>query len=327
MAKARVQKKTRERPIRKTAASSITNKDQKLLWSRAAGRCSMPECKVELTLDTKKGASATLGAMSHIVGEAPNGPRGKSCLPLRDRNSYANLILLCSHHHDIIDEDEEEYPVEILHQIKTTHELWVRERLGDSDPDPDELVYANIIDSIVSLLQLDRWTWFIDNAVRDLVHTKFIDALSVLNSIRQGTVWPAKKPLLKKAIKELLGAYSDFIEHYETKVELRGGGDWLGPERQLNRKPGSPEYFKALDQEDRWSSENFWLLCNYAVKLNNFANAVRKFSNPMFYRLQGKFLVVDSLGVHFGGKYTIYSPTMNDIKAGIKKMKLKIKVF
>lgn len=106
----------------------ISQKDIKLLWGRAASRCSM--CRVELTHDNQStNSSFSLGEQAHIVAEQSNGPRGNSILPIDERNSYHNLILLCPTHHKIIDKSEKEFPIEKLHIIKSRHEMWVQDIL------------------------------------------------------------------------------------------------------------------------------------------------------------------------------------------------------
>jgi len=48
----------------------IKSKDQKILWSRAAGRCSIPDCRRKLTFNkSEESGSITFGQMCHIVGE------------------------------------------------------------------------------------------------------------------------------------------------------------------------------------------------------------------------------------------------------------------
>jgi HNH endonuclease len=101
---------------------SIKQKDIKLLWGRAANRCAI--CRVELIQDKNAASSSyTIGEQAHIVGEKDEAARGKSIMPLEERNSYHNLILLCPNHHTEIDNNEEDWPIEKLHQIKSMHEL------------------------------------------------------------------------------------------------------------------------------------------------------------------------------------------------------------
>jgi hypothetical protein len=40
----------------------------------------------------------------------------------KERNSFENLILLCGVHHDIVDDQPEEFPVEVLQNMKEMHE-------------------------------------------------------------------------------------------------------------------------------------------------------------------------------------------------------------
>jgi hypothetical protein len=97
-------------------------RDVKILWGRAANRCSFPECRIELS---PEGGDYTIGEIAHIVAESSDGPRGEDVLPLDKRDEYQNLILLCPTHHTIIDNNPTEWTVERLKQIKQEHEKWV----------------------------------------------------------------------------------------------------------------------------------------------------------------------------------------------------------
>jgi HNH endonuclease len=100
---------------------AISEPDLKLLWGRAAGRCSI--CKVRVTEDKQSITEAfPFGENAHIISAKPNGPRGKDTIVESLRNNYFNLILLCPNCHTKIDKSPEDYPVEKLHQIKRVHE-------------------------------------------------------------------------------------------------------------------------------------------------------------------------------------------------------------
>lgn len=87
-------------------------------------------CKLELSDDVEFGSAHYLiGEQAHIVAEHSDGPRGVSVLTLKERNSYHNLILLCPTHHAMVDKNEQDYPIEKLHVIKSQHELWVQQKL------------------------------------------------------------------------------------------------------------------------------------------------------------------------------------------------------
>lgn len=62
------------------------------------------------------------GECCHIEAYSPNGPRYNPALSDEKCNEYENLILLCSHHHKIIDGDPKTYTVDVLQNMKNTHE-------------------------------------------------------------------------------------------------------------------------------------------------------------------------------------------------------------
>jgi hypothetical protein len=108
----------------------ISLKSHKLLWGRAAGRCSI--CKIILVED----GVGVLGEIAHIIAESTNGPRGCDTFSAELLNDYENLILLCPNHHTEIDKvHPDAYTVARLHQIKEEHERWVEESLTTSDLD------------------------------------------------------------------------------------------------------------------------------------------------------------------------------------------------
>ena len=89
--------------------------------------CSHPECKIRLVMEgAGDDMSVAVGEAAHIVARADGGPRGD--VPIADwrRNGYDNLILLCGHHHTIVDRQFRQYSVEDLRGWKAEHEAWVR---------------------------------------------------------------------------------------------------------------------------------------------------------------------------------------------------------
>lgn len=107
---------------------AITAKDMKILWGRAASRCSI--CRMRLAQDKIAATSSyPIGEQAHIIGKREDSARGDSKLSSRERDSYHNLILLCPTHHTEIDKNPEDFPVEKLYFVKSRHELWVQEAL------------------------------------------------------------------------------------------------------------------------------------------------------------------------------------------------------
>ncbi|WP_299298546.1 hypothetical protein [uncultured Tateyamaria sp.] len=102
---------------------AIQPKDAKLLWGRAAGLCSRPDCRRKLTAVGAEGVTFLVGEMAHQIAQKPGGPRG---VPGGGSDTYENLILLCPTHHTEIDKAPiETFPHEMLAKWKTEHESWV----------------------------------------------------------------------------------------------------------------------------------------------------------------------------------------------------------
>lgn len=99
--------------------TGITNKTISDLFGLAAGRCSI--CKIPVVQRDVK-----IGEMAHIIAKRKAGARGG--LPFQGEiNGYKNLILLCPNHHTEVDNNEDAYPPERLHQLKDEHEAYVRQ--------------------------------------------------------------------------------------------------------------------------------------------------------------------------------------------------------
>jgi hypothetical protein len=80
----------------KTGSSrSYTPRTIKLLWGRAAGRCAVPACRVELFIEaTDYDPVVSIGDIAHIQAASDGGPRANLSFSSKDRDNYDNLILL-----------------------------------------------------------------------------------------------------------------------------------------------------------------------------------------------------------------------------------------
>lgn len=108
---------------------AISDNDCKLLWGRAAGICSNPLCRQDLTVLLQDKDAYNVGEMAHVIARKPGGPRG---VPEGGSDSYANLILLCPTCHRTVDKAPEgAWPAEMLHQWKSDHEAAVRQLGAD----------------------------------------------------------------------------------------------------------------------------------------------------------------------------------------------------
>jgi hypothetical protein len=102
---------------------AISEADIKLLWGRAAGICSNPTCRDDLTVILEGRQSYNVGEMAHVIARKESGPRGQAG---GGADSYTNLILLCPTCHTHVDKAPSEYSEDLLRNWKKDHEQEVR---------------------------------------------------------------------------------------------------------------------------------------------------------------------------------------------------------
>jgi hypothetical protein len=118
---------------------SISQKDMKILWGRSGNKCAI--CKTGVIQVKKEGNEYPIGDMAHIVSENPGSARYSTKMADDEKCKYNNLVLLCPNCHVRIDNNEQEYTVEKLRQIKKDHENWVDESLKRYMP---EMTFAEL---------------------------------------------------------------------------------------------------------------------------------------------------------------------------------------
>ncbi len=274
---------------------AINQKDIKLLWGRSGNRCAI--CKIELSQDKKAvTASYTLGEQCHIVGEKENAARGISPFTEKERNSYHNLILLCPTHHTEIDENEKDWPVEKLHQVKSEHELWVSETLSETVDHvklAKQVAITSIVDSAVTLCRLEDWqNWTSFALAPDSEWPKeFPDEIFEFRQKVISVIWPEEFDELKNATITfsvlIHRAAQLFLEHSE------GHGDRLYPYKFYKAHGFNKNYDKDIEAYKAWVEECHQLVRDATKAANWFADCVRKEINPLFFAEKGKFLVME----------------------------------
>jgi hypothetical protein len=100
--------------VTKGTLTRPTDATVKRLYARSGNRCAFPKCPIEIVQ-----GDALVGEICHIKAARPGGPRYDPKLTPAERHGYDNLILLCSTHHTVIDQDEEAYTVDRLIKMKT----------------------------------------------------------------------------------------------------------------------------------------------------------------------------------------------------------------
>lgn len=95
---------------------SYTKNTIKELYAKSGNQCSFPGCNIQLF------ENGNQSEICHISGLNPNSARYDKSMTDEERNSYANLILLCPTHHQIVDSDSDRFSIEVLQSMKNNHE-------------------------------------------------------------------------------------------------------------------------------------------------------------------------------------------------------------
>lgn len=116
----------------KKSSRYYNDRTLKILWGRAAGRCAVPECRVDLLVEeTDFDPVVVIGEIAHLAASSEQGPRADGALSVKDRDDYENLVLLCRNCHARIDGQTHANPVAWIKKLKTSHEAWVRAALPE----------------------------------------------------------------------------------------------------------------------------------------------------------------------------------------------------
>ena len=199
----------------------ITEKTRKTIWGLSGNRCAFPGCNKELFM-TDGDSSSLVGEECHICARSIGGPRYNPNLSDKELNDYSNLILLCSVHHKFVDDNPNNYTVEVLRDMKSKHESMVRKAL-DNKSDFDDLQYYSILDYIDMMLGFDsweEWTSILLSGLPSIKKTQ-LDSLNDVHSFLMSRVMNGSYPELEFAIANfdavLPDLYNVFMRHAEQK--------------------------------------------------------------------------------------------------------------
>lgn len=278
------------------ALPSPSLKTTKMLWGRAASRCSI--CKKELVIDPSgTDDESVIGQMCHIVAEADDGPRGDPDYPKEARNKYPNLILLCPNHHKQIDDQVSTFDVPTLLDIKASHEQWVREQLTtfDAAKQRDDEWYAATLDEWERRAEVKNWdawtSWILDARPRMLVELD--EQLFELRRWLLSRIWPGRYPQLENAFRNFLAVLNAFQVEFRKHADKR-----RETSRELMTQPfykmggWDPELYQSRLKE---FEEHIDLVHSLTEELTRAANLIieraREFIFPTYRDADGFLLI------------------------------------
>ncbi len=283
---------------------SISLKTHKMLWGRSGMTCAFPDCKKELVADESETDDASLiGEEAHIVGKKEESPRGKSELPFEQRDKFDNLILLCSIHHKIIDDQENTYTVEILENYKREHLHWVRNNLKqDAVKQREDEIYASYVDTFIELCEIDNWKGWTSNIFGGGQPHIYKDNLIKLKECVEfvfSRVWFKRYPKLEEALSNFTLIANDFILVFGEYAEERNYAKEFEEEKIIvwtekfyKISEWNPELYKNLI--DKYNYHHL-LVEDLALEMTRAANyvfeVVREELFPSFRIEEGVLLV------------------------------------
>ena len=91
----------------------------KRLFAVSGNRCAFPGCSQAAY---NSDADSILVEIAHIEGDRPTSPRYRASQPDEERHGFENLMLLCGTHHTLVDDNESEFTVERLKEMKAKQE-------------------------------------------------------------------------------------------------------------------------------------------------------------------------------------------------------------
>jgi HNH endonuclease len=297
-----------------------TFKTQVMLWGRAAHRCALPECRIELVSDpTETDDESLIGEVCHIVAQSNAGPRGDPSFSPSQRDKYANLILLCRNHHKIVDDQSSAFTVERLREIKAIHELWVNSSLEGFDPaeQRDREVYASYVEEFVKRTDLDNWkNWssgVFSSGYQHISKERF-EELRGLKGWIFSRVWPQRISALEDAFNNFMYILQDF-EITFAKYSKGRNDDTLYTERFYKIQEYDPERYNYLSSKYDFYVE---LVEDLMLELTRAANyicdLVRKHLDPSF-RLAEGVLIIDA-GLYMDMSYHSLRAEYRSIERG-----------
>lgn len=109
---------------------AIKNVTRYLLWGKSGGRCEFHGCNKILWKNHVTQDQGNMAQAAHIYAFSTKGPRGNEGIDQELINELDNLMLACHGCHKTMDDNPDQYPVEMLQGWKAKHELRIETVTG-----------------------------------------------------------------------------------------------------------------------------------------------------------------------------------------------------
>jgi hypothetical protein len=276
---------------------TISIKTHKMLWGRAANRCSI--CRLELVMNAgETDDEALIGDACHIVARESTGPRGNSPLTSEERDKYSNLILLCKVHHKLADDQPGTYTVEHLQETKASHEKWVRESLEGFSPvkQREDEFYAHYVDEWARYAHIEtwqQWSSFVLSAWEPSISISVDKQLEELRYWLLSRIWPGRYVELESAFDNFRQVLGDFQTTFHMHAERPSEAPSMFITRKFYNTPDwDPDrYDRLLLQYEYHVHLVQDLMLELARAANYVCDRVRQFISPIYRLNEGVILV------------------------------------
>jgi hypothetical protein len=314
-------------------AASISVGNRKRLWLRSGGCCAFPDCGATL-LEPIEGQDddTIVGKECHIVAQkySPSVARSVSSLTedervkfaglIADRHGYANLVLMCGRHSDVIDDPVADYEVARVVAMKREHEARMDSRRTADERRAGDLLLrqAAIVDEWERRVALDDWQLWMGRVFGDghpKMRREHFDALTETRAWMFSRVWPISRSILEEAFENFRYVAQDLqltLDQYPSESGARGG--WVAPERFYS----TTSWQRRIGDQGQLDSMYSWyayLLEDLALELTRAANlvceAVRQTIDAR-YRLEEGLVVLES-GPYMDFRTRLHRPRYNAI--------------
>jgi hypothetical protein len=192
-------------------------KTAKRLFALSRNQCAFPNCITPII----DGSGVVTGEICHIKAKSTKGPRFDPQQTDDERYSFENLLLLCSTHHKIVDEQPDIYTAKVLTDTKLLHES-----KSTSEVTSEDEIFASIILNNYRKINIQNNTGTIIIDSPGAIKT---DSLTITTQKRNIKLLPPENTIasdlrFRGYVKYLIDRYQEFAGSDKTrKYEFRYG--------------------------------------------------------------------------------------------------------